>query len=340
VASQAGVRNDRHAKGVIWGDYDNDRWPDLYVSNYHGENRLYHNNRDGTFTDLARQLGVTNPYWSFPTWFWDYNNDGNLDLYVGSYRVGVDHIASDYIGLPGNSEPDCLFQGDGQGGFREVAAKRNLKRVTQPMGCNFGDLDHDGFQDFYLGTGYPEYEGLMPNLMFHNRGGERFADITTAGGFGHLQKGHGVSFADLDNDGDQDIHIELGGAFPGDSFGNALFENPGFDNHWICIRLVGKRTNRSAIGARIRIEIEEQGQQRTVYKWVNSGGSFGANPLRQQIGVGKATAIRRLEIYWPTSQLTQQFEEIGVDQFIEIEEGSDRVRKLAWKTLSFHPQED
>jgi hypothetical protein len=155
-----------------------------------------------------------------------------------------------------------------------------------------------------------------------------------------LQKGHGVSFADLDNDGDQDIHIELGGAFPGDSFGNALFENPGFDNHWICIRLVGKRTNRSAIGARIRIEIEEQGQQRTVYKWVNSGGSFGANPLRQQIGVGKATAIRRLEIYWPTSQLTQQFEEIGVDQFIEIEEGSDRVRKLAWKTLSFHPQED
>ena len=340
VAGKAGVRNDRHAKGVIWGDYDNDRWPDLYVSNYHGENRLYHNNGDGTFTDLAEQLGVTNPHWSFPTWFWDYNNDGNLDLYVGSYRVGVNHVASDYIGLTGNSEPDCLFQGDGQGGFRELAAESNLKRVTQPMGCNFGDLDHDGFLDFYLGTGYPEYEGLMPNLMFHNHGGTRFDDITTAGGFGHLQKGHGVSFADLDNDGDQDIYIELGGAFPGDSFGNALFENPGFDNHWICIRLVGKRSNRSAIGARIRLEIEEQGQQRSVYKWVNSGGSFGANPLRQQIGVGKATVIHRLEVYWPTSQLTQQFEEIGVDQFIEIQEGSTRVRKLAWKTLSFHPQED
>ncbi|MFP6649846.1 MAG: ASPIC/UnbV domain-containing protein [Pirellulaceae bacterium] len=81
-------------------------------------------------------------------------------------------------------------------------------------------------------------------------------------------------------------------------------------------------------------------QQRSVYKWVNSGGSFGANPLRQQIGVGKATVIHRLEVYWPTSQLTQQFEEIEVDQFIEIEEGSTRVRKLAWKTLSFHRQEN
>jgi hypothetical protein len=82
------------------------------------------------------------------------------------------------------------------------------------------------------------------------------------------------------------------------------------------------------------------GQQRSVNKWINSGGSFGANPLRQQIGVGKATVIHRLEVYWPTSQLTQQFEEIGVDQFIEIQEGSTRVRKLAWKTFSFHPQED
>jgi hypothetical protein len=203
------------------------------------------------------------------------------------------------------------------------------------MGSNFGDLDHDGFLDFYLGTGYPEYEGLMPNLMFHNHGGERFNDVTTAGGFGHLQKGHGVSFADLDNDGDQDIYIEMGGAYPGDSFGNVFFSNPGFDNHWICIRLVGTRSNRSAIGARLRLDIREEGTERSVYKWVNSGGSFGANPLRQQIGVGKATRIERLEIYWPASDTTQYFKNLEVDQFIQIEEEADHIEKLAWKTLSF-----
>jgi hypothetical protein len=335
VAAQAGVINDRHAKGVIWGDYNNDRWPDLYVSNFKGQNRLYHNNGDGTFTDRAMSLGVTAPHWSFPTWFWDYNNDGNLDLFVGSYLVGVTHIAGDYLGIPGRSEADCLYEGNGQGGFREVAALRNLHRVTQPMGSNFGDLDHDGFLDFYLGTGYPEYEGLMPNLMFHNHGGERFNDVTTAGGFGHLQKGHGVSFADLDNDGDQDIYIEMGGAYPGDSFGNVFFSNPGFDNHWICIRLVGTRSNRSAIGARMRLDIREEGTERSVYKWVNSGGSFGANPLRQQIGVGKATRIELLEIYWPASDTTQYFKNLDVDQFIQIEEEADHVEKLAWKTLSF-----
>jgi hypothetical protein len=335
VAERAGVINGGHTKGVIWGDYDHDRWPDLYISNYRGENRLYHNNRDGTFTDVAEQAGVAAPFWSFPTWFWDYNNDGKLDLYVGSYHVGVGHVAGDYIGLPADSEPDCLYEGDGSGGFQEVAAARNLKRVTQPMGSNFGDLDHDGFPDFYLGTGYPEYEGLMPNLMFHNQLGRRFTDVTTAGGFGHLQKGHGVSFADLDNDGDQDIHIEMGGAFPGDAFGNVFFTNPGFDNHWLCLRLVGRRSNRSAIGARLRLDIQEGGRSRVVYKWVNSGGSFGANPLRQQVGVGKATRIERLEVYWPSSNTTQQFENLEVDQYIEVVEDRDEFKQLAWKTLDF-----
>ncbi|MEZ6087377.1 MAG: VCBS repeat-containing protein [Pirellulaceae bacterium] len=77
------------------------------------------------------------------------------------------------------------------------------------MGANFGDLNNDGFPDFYLGTGYPNYEALMPNLMYLNQAGKRFADVTTVGGFGHLQKGHGIAFADIDNDGDQDIFSEM-----------------------------------------------------------------------------------------------------------------------------------
>jgi hypothetical protein len=335
VAPRAGLKNGYCTKGVIWGDYNGDRLPDLYVSNLQEENRLYRNNGDGTFTDVAVILGVTKPIDSFPVWFWDFNNDGVLDLYVSSYSADVKYVAADYLGREHQAELNCLYQGDGQGGFREVSQIQNLARVSQTMGSNFGDLDHDGFPDFYLGTGYPDYEALMPNLMFHNLGGNGFADVTTAGGFGHLQKGHGVAFADLDNDGDQDIYMQIGGAFPGDAFGNALFENPGFDNHCITLKLLGNQSNRSAIGARIRLEVVEDGKKRSIYSWVNSGGSFGANPLRRQIGVGKATNIELLEIFWPTTDQTQRFRNVSVDQFLEITEGNQEYRKLPWKTTPF-----
>ena len=182
------------------------------------------------------------------------------------------------------TEPDSLYQGDGVGSFREVGFEVNLNPTTQPMGANFGDLDNDGFLDFYPGTGYPEYEGLMPNLLFRNVEGKQFVDVTTSAGVGHLQKGHGVAFADFDHDGDQDLFVELSGPYAGDVYANALFENPGFENNWLVVRLVGVESNACTIGSRIRAVISEDGKQRSVYRWVNSGGSFGANPLRQHIG--------------------------------------------------------
>ena len=127
------------------------------------------------------------------------------------------------------------------------------------MGSNYGDVDNDGFLDFYLGTGYPDYEGVMPNVFYLNRAGERFLDITLAAGLGHLQKGHAVAFADFDHDGDQDIFEQMGGALPGDRFGDALFLNPGSDNHWIAVRLVGVGSNRSALGARLRVDFVDEG---------------------------------------------------------------------------------
>ena len=224
VARQAGVLNNDFAKAVVWGDYDNDRFPDLYVSNFGGPNRLYRNQGDGTFSDVAAELDVTFPYRSFPAWFWDFNNDGVLDLFVSGYEWNVRDVAADYLGLPAReTEFDHLYRGDGRGGFRQVGSETGLSRITQPMGSNFGDLDNDGFPDFYLGTGYPDYEGLMPNLLFHNERGRKFTDVTSAAGVGHLQKGHAVAFADFDHDGDLDIFAELGGAFADDVFGNALF---------------------------------------------------------------------------------------------------------------------
>jgi len=226
------------------------------------------------------------------------------------------------------AELACLYQNDGKGGFREVSKEMGLTDINVTMGANFGDLDNDGFLDFYLGTGFPDYEALVPNRMYWNRGGKKFADVTTAGGFGHLQKGHGIAFADLDRDGDQDVFAEMGGAFPGDAFGNALFRNPGFGNHWVTVKLVGVRSNRVGMGARIRCEISENGAKRSVYRHVDSGSSFGANPLRQMLGLGKASKIDVLEVYWPTSDTTQTFRDVPVDTAFEITEGKDELRRI------------
>ena len=337
VATHAGVKNFRYTKAVVWGDYNGDNFPDLYLSNWGQENRLYRNDGDGTFTDVAEQLGVTGPEWSFPSWFWDFNNDGFLDLFVSSYTMqkGVDSVAKSIMGIPFEAELARLYQGDGKGGFKEVAKQQNLTKLTMPMGSNFGDLDNDGFLDFYLGTGYPGYDGLMPNIMYRNRGGSGFSDVTTSGGFGHLQKGHGVVFADLDNDGDQDVFEQMGGAFPGDAFGDALYENPGFGNHWIKLKLTGMRSNRSAIGARIHIELIVEGKRRSIYRHVNSGGSFGANPLRQEIGLGAATVIDVLRVYWPTTGLTQTFRGLDVDVCLEIKEGMSHYKHLPLRRITF-----
>jgi len=169
--------------------------------------------------------------------------------------------------------------------------------------------------------------------MYHNISGQRFQDVTYSGGFGNLQKGHAVAFADFDHDGDQDIFAQMGGAFPGDKFSDSLYENPGFDNHWLTIRLVGVRSNRSAIGARIRIDIMENGNRRSIFKHVNSGGSFGCNPFRQTIGLGQATSIERLEIYWPTTDLTQVFFPVEMDQFIQIVEDDDQFESLPFHRM-------
>lgn len=330
VAREAGVQNGGFAKGVVWGDYDNDGWPDLFVSNGSGANRLFHNNGDGAFIDVAAKVGVSEPRESFPTWFWDFNNDGNLDIFVSSYDVGVHYVAREYQGdpialrhLPG------MYQGDGKGGFINKARELGLATVVQPMGANFGDIDNDGFLDFYLGTGYTEFYAIMPNRLFHNQRGKKFNDVTFAARVGHVQKGHGVSFADFDRDGDQDIFVETGGAFRGDAFRNLVFENPGAANHFVEIKLIGVKSNRSAIGARIRVDFEEKGNNRTVYRRVNSGGSFGANPLAQHIGIGAATSNVCVEVYWPTTNKTQRFENVKVDQRYEVTEDRHEIRTIS-----------
>lgn len=331
VAAAAGVQNLRFAKAVSWGDYDHDRFPDLFVSNQGDEKRLYHNKRDGTFEDVTKSAGITGPKFSFPSWFFDWDNDGNLDLFVSCYEpLKWWNVSKSWLGLPNDGEHPALYKGDGKGNFTDVAAEAGLTRVVLAMGSNFGDLDDDGWLDLYLGTGAPAYEALMPNLMYHNEGGRRFRDVTMAGGFGDLQKGHAVSFADLDGDGDTDLFEQMGGAYAGDGAADVLFQNPGFGNHRLVLQLVGVKSNRCAIGAELRAEfVDPDGTKRQVCRDVRTGGSFGCNPLRQSLGVGKAAKIDRLEIYWPASDTRQTFTDVAVDRALVVTEGKDELVPLA-----------
>ena len=328
VAWQAGVTNFGYCKGAVWGDYDNDGDPDLYVSNLGDKNRLYRNNGDGTFADVAVELGVVEPIESFATWFWDYDNDGWLDLFVTGYGGDIGDVAADYLRLPNFGVQPRLYRNDGTGGFIDVTREAGLYRVHLPMGANFGDLDNDGFLDFYLGTGYPSFEAVGPNVMYRNNGGKDFVDVTFSGGFGHLQQGHGVAFGDLDRDGDQDIFVQMGGFYPGDGFFDALYENPGHGNHWVSVRLVGEKSNRAAIGARIKLELALEQGTRTVYARVSSGGSFGASTLEQEIGLGQAQRIISMEVYWPTSGILQVFDEVPLDTRFEVREEDNDYRIL------------
>jgi tetratricopeptide (TPR) repeat protein len=335
ISHSAGIDQVTYAKGVVAGDYDNDGWPDLYVSNFQGENLLYHNNHDNTFTEVAHDAGVLGNGRGFAAFFFDYDNDGWPDIFVTSYFTSVDETVRTYLGLPHNVTSLKLYRNLGNGTFHDVTKEVGLNKVYMPMGGNFGDFDNDGFLDIYLGTGNPSYASLVPNVLLRNDGGKKFVDVTSSSGTGELHKGHGVAFADMENNGKIDIVTEIGGAVPGDRHAFRLFENPGSDNDWITVKLVGVKTNRSAIGARIHVTVENAGAPpREIYRTVGSGGSFGASPLEQQIGLGKNAHISNIEIWWPTSNTRQNFHDVAANQFIQIKEFDPNFTKLDRK--SYH----
>jgi hypothetical protein len=320
VAPRAGVDRTSFAMGVTAGDYDNDGFVDFYVSNYDGANFLYRNNHDGTFTDRAEAAGVPGAGRGFATWFFDYDNDGWLDIFVTSYFMSVDDTARTYLGLPHNAPTLKLYRNRHDGTFEDVTTAVALDKVFMPMGANFGDIDNDGFLDMYLGMGTPSLASLAPHVLLRNSGGERFVDVTESSGTGEVHKGHGVAFADLDNDGDEDIVAEVGGATPADSHAMRVFENPGHGNDWISLKLSGVKSNRSAIGARITVSVENGGVRRTVHRQVTSGGTFGASPLEQHIGLGRDARHIDVDIWWPASNTRQHFSDVAGNQVLAIEE--------------------
>jgi tetratricopeptide (TPR) repeat protein len=345
TASKAGCAINEFVKGVTSGDYDNDRLTDIFISTLNGEKILLKNEsvKNGAvkFTNVSKQAGLTNNMSrSFPTWFWDYDNDGWLDILVCGYEFTGSlayYAAAEATQTPVNNAGKVfLFRNRHNGTFEEVSAKVGLNKIAFAMGSNFGDIDNDGYLDFYLGTGNPSFKSAIPNKLFKNINGTSFMDITTAARVGNLQKGHGVSFADLDNDGNEDIYIKMGGAYVGDAYENSLYLNRAQNhNHWINLLLQGAVSNKAAIGARIKVTFKENNVERAVYRDVNSGGSFGSNPLLQHIGIGQSTSIEKIEVTWPATGKVQVFEKPPVDTNIKITEGGNKFTIYQLSRLNF-----
>lgn len=344
VAVKANCNITDYIKSVAAGDYDNDGLTDIFLTSAAEQRRLLRNTgikeNIPIFRDVTREAGLDDVrIRSFPSWFWDYNNDGWLDIFICGYAFGesVAHtLAAEAKGVSHKASRMYLYKNNQDGTFTNVSKESGLYEPVFAMGSNFGDIDNDGFLDMYLGTGNPLFNSLSPNKLFKNLGNGKFADVTVPARVGNLQKGHGVAICDIDNDGDQDIFIEVGGAYQGDTYQNSLYLNPCQNtNNWINIRLYGSETNRSAIGSRLKLLFSDNGIQRTVYRDVNTGGSFGCSSLRREIGIGQAVQIDELEITWQKSGRKQSFKNIKPNQFLSLKEGENEFKIIDLKAINF-----
>ncbi len=327
LAPLAGLAPNELSGGSVVDDFDGDNLLDVMVTSIglRDQMRFFRNNGDGTFTERTRQAGLLGLVGGLSLAPADYDNDGNLDVLV---------LRGAWLREEGRF-PNSLLRNRGDGTFEDVTEAAGLLSFHPTQTAAWLDFDGDGWLDFYLGTGDPDLLTIIPNRMFRNAEGRFFQDVTTAGGFGHLQKGHAVCFADIDNDGDQDIYEDMGGAMTGDVYPNVLYENPGFGHHWLKLRLQGVRANRCAIGARVRVEIEEQGRVRSLRRTIGSGGSFGANPLRLELGLGKADRIRTVEILWPGSGTRQSLVDLKLDAAYLVREGDAGAKVISLQSFHF-----
>lgn len=333
----SGIHQGTFTKGVSAGDINGDGWLDLYVSNFGQKNALYLNSGARDQVKFNVKTGCEKPISSFPCWMFDFNQDGLLDIFSASFydeRSGNNfsgYIAKEMKGGSAENETSALYIQTPDGEFKNIVDDVGLNTNIFAMGSNYGDLNYDGYPDMYLGTGEPGLASIIPNRLFMNIGGTAFKDVSFEGGFAHIQKGHAVSFADMDQDGDLDLYATMGGAFEGDIFHNALFVNPGFESNYIKVKLIGKNCNSFGVGAKIQVDIEQKdGSQRSVYHWVNSGGSFGANPLLASIGLGKnAKRVTRITVAWPGRDDKQLItENIALNSVLIIDEENGAISPI------------
>jgi len=331
VTSASGIDNPGYCMAAVFGDFDADGLPDLYLTNQFTPNRLFRNLGELRFEDATERAGVAGPaLGSRAAFAFDPDQDGDLDLFVAHH----DHDAQGAIAhwlWDGTFESDTLrlFLNDGKGRFSDATEAYGLRRVCAAMGAVGGDVDGDGWPEIFLSTGSEDLAALYPKLLFSNRGGKRFLDVSESAGIGHLQKGSGTALADLDDDGDRDLYLVLGGHHLDDGFGDVLFENPGFGAHWLRLELEGERSNRFGVGARVRVRLREKDGERDVYDHGWPASSLGGSPLRRELGLGQAESIAELEVCWPgPAGKVQRFTDVPLDAHLRVREASAELERV------------
>ena len=294
-----------YVKGLSATDYDNDGDVDMFISNFGGNNQLIKNLLTETgelkFTDVTQAANVTGPKDSFSCMFFDYNNDGHEDLFVGGYgSSSVSEACRAYLGLTPKTGTSVLYRNLGNGTFQDVTGVMGLNNILNVMGLNHGDLNADGYEDIYVGTGSPSFSNLIPNRLFINVGGTNFVEKTYESRTGSLQKGHGISFADLDNDGDLEIYAALGGWYTGDNFKDFIFST-NRDFKGLKLKLKGSASNALGIGAKVEAVFDD----RTIFRQLFNSSSFGNNPLSVYLGQAHPSQLKSVTVYWPSGGITQ-----------------------------------
>jgi len=301
VAGSLGVDQDDQGVGVVAVDIDDNGWPDLFTGNRSSDFSNLFLNHGGVFEDVAVEAGITSRGLGMGVAAFDVDNDLDTDLYWTSWP----EVAN------------ALYENRGGGLFDNVAAASG---TDDPIGwgisCNVGDVDLDGWQDLFVTNGFSSSSG--PNVLFHNLGNGGFADITNSIGGGAFD-GRGVAFADFDNDGDLDLVVTADVNEP-----NRLWRNDSpTGHHWLGLRLQGRRSNASAIGARVVVTTVEG----SYVQEVSGGAGRGSqNSLPLEFGLGEAVVVEELTIRWPSGTV-QTRRNVAVDQYITVNEPNAAIRR-------------